>query len=237
MLLARRISPGYADDKIFNKLSGIGNDAEIHCDFALVAAMLNYGLSLTDPLWLNPKEKYEYNEKNVIEPTTYDKINFYDNPYPQEIGEITIGANDNAARTQLRYYAPELTTGGRCNKRWMKFSGKNFLYKRKEQLSETELAKAFAKKKIRYKLANLNNALIPEIIPANKGWLTSCLCDKGSVLFSNEQLCSIFAESDPTTARRVLAKRFDAEYIESEKDIIPDGILIKANGKAYDAVW
>ena len=224
---------------LINKLRGVPEYELRFHDFALVMAVLNYGVSLTDPIWYNPQEEVYYDGaiKQKITPTTYDAINFFDNDYPDDIGDILVS---NPCKTFLceppkRYYSPDLTTGGDKNKRWKKIENENWLHKRYEWLYSDELKSMFDNKLKLYESSKEKGAIVPKIKLAEYGTLTSCIPQKGDFFFTSKQLKAIFRTQDLRDAIKEMINRFDAKYEKSDCEKI-SGVLLR-NGIIKDCVW
>ena len=76
-----------------------------------------YGLSLSDQYWICPKGS------NL----TWDSINFFDNTFSDDIGDVLFGANKNA--NILDFSSPDNTSDGNLKKRWKIINGKRCLIK------------------------------------------------------------------------------------------------------------
>ena len=76
-----------------------------------------YGLSLSDQYWICPKGS------NL----TWDSINFFDNTFSDDIGDVLFGANKNA--NILDFSSPDNTSDGNLKKRWKIIDEKRCLIK------------------------------------------------------------------------------------------------------------
>ena len=76
-----------------------------------------YGLSLSDQYWICPKGS------NL----TWDAINFFDNDFSDDIGDILFGADKKA--DDLDFSSPDNTSDGNLKKRWKIIGGKRYLVK------------------------------------------------------------------------------------------------------------
>ena len=76
-----------------------------------------YGLSLSDQYWICPEDK------NL----TWDEINFFENPFSDDIGDVLFGARkkDNV----FDFSSPDNTSDGNLKKRWKIIGGKRCLVK------------------------------------------------------------------------------------------------------------
>lgn len=75
------------------------------------------GLSLSDQYWIRP-------EGSDI---TWDQINFFGNPFSDDIGDVLFGANKKA--NALDFSSPDSTSDGNLKKRWKIIEGKRCLIK------------------------------------------------------------------------------------------------------------
>lgn len=76
-----------------------------------------YGLSLSDQYWICPEGSG----------LTWDKINFFDNDFSDDIGDVLFGANKKA--DVLDFSSPDNTSDGNLKKRWKIIDGKRCLVK------------------------------------------------------------------------------------------------------------
>ncbi len=75
-----------------------------------------FGLSLSDQYWVNP----------VKGPLEWEKINFFDNPFSEDVGDILFGG---AARGNISLVSPDNTSDGWLKKKWKIINGKRCLIK------------------------------------------------------------------------------------------------------------
>ena len=76
-----------------------------------------YGLSLSDQYWIRPEGT----------DLTWDKINFFDNPFSEDIGDILFEGKPKYEI--LDFSSPDSTSDGNLKKRWKIINGKRFLIK------------------------------------------------------------------------------------------------------------
>ncbi len=76
----------------------------------------SYGLSLSDHYWLKPTDSA----------LTWEQINFFDNPFSDDIGDILFGKQHGA---EIDFASPDITTDGNLKKRWRIINGKRCLMK------------------------------------------------------------------------------------------------------------
>ncbi len=75
------------------------------------------GLSLSDPYWICPAEN----------PLTWRDVNFFDNPFSEDVGEILFGGN--IVGRKLSLMSPDNTSDGWLRKKWIIRNGKRYLLK------------------------------------------------------------------------------------------------------------
>ena len=76
-----------------------------------------FGLSLSDQYWIKP-------EGSML---TWEQINFFDNAFSDDIGDVLFGADRNA--NALDFSSPDNTSDGNLKKRWKIIDGKRCLIK------------------------------------------------------------------------------------------------------------
>ena len=76
-----------------------------------------YGLSLSDQYWICPEDSG----------LTWDRINFFDHDFSDDIGDILFGAEKKADR--LNFSSPDNTSDGNLKKRWKIIDGTRCLVK------------------------------------------------------------------------------------------------------------
>lgn len=76
-----------------------------------------YGLSLSDQYWICPEGKK----------LAWDNINFFDNDFSEDIGDILFGEKKNI--NGLNFSSPDNTSDGDLKKRWKIINGKRCLVK------------------------------------------------------------------------------------------------------------
>jgi len=79
-----------------------------------------FGLSLSDQYWVNPAENH----------LDWDKINFFDNPFSEDVGNSFFqGIQDTHQKQSLNLLAPDNTSDGVLKKKWKIIDGKRRLIK------------------------------------------------------------------------------------------------------------
>lgn len=76
-----------------------------------------YGLSLSDQYWICPQD---------ID-VTWDKVNFFDNLFSEDIGDVLFGTNKK--KNAFDFRSPDNTSDGNLKKRWKVIDGKRCLVK------------------------------------------------------------------------------------------------------------
>lgn len=76
-----------------------------------------YGLSLSDQYWISPEGTNP----------TWDEINFFDNTFSDDIGDVLFGEEKKNKAFNLN--SPDNTTNGNLKKRWRIIEGKRYLVK------------------------------------------------------------------------------------------------------------
>ncbi len=91
-----------------------------------------YGLSLSDTYWMKP-------ENSMLK---WEKINFFDNDFPEDLGKLLIGEKMQIDSDNFSLFSPDITTDGWLEKQWNISGGKRYLIKagsgntRQEPLNE-----------------------------------------------------------------------------------------------------
>jgi hypothetical protein len=76
-----------------------------------------YGLSLSDQYWINPADN----------PLDWDKINFFDNDFSEDVGDILFNSYEKKGKVNL--FSPDNTSDGWLQKRWKIINGDRYLIK------------------------------------------------------------------------------------------------------------
>ncbi|MDR0991535.1 MAG: HipA domain-containing protein [Ruminococcus sp.] len=75
-----------------------------------------YGLSLSDQYWMKPENA----------DLSWDSINFFENDFSKDVGEILFG---NVPEGEINLFSPDNTSDGWLRKKWIIADGKRFLKK------------------------------------------------------------------------------------------------------------
>lgn len=76
-----------------------------------------FGLSLSDQYWIKPQ----------IEDISWENVNFFDNEFSEDIGDVLWGKRLN--KDDVNYHSPDNTSDGCLKKRWKIVNGKRCLLK------------------------------------------------------------------------------------------------------------
>lgn len=76
-----------------------------------------FGLSLSDQYWIKPQ----------IEDISWENVNFFDNEFSEDIGDVLWGKQLN--KDDVNYHSPDNTSDGCLKKRWKIVNGKHCLLK------------------------------------------------------------------------------------------------------------
>lgn len=108
----------WADRSIPASRSGIREALET-LDIASTRLLLLrcYGLSLSDHYWICPKDS----------DLTWDRVNFFENPFSDDMGDVLFGAPKKDA--DFDFSSPDNTSDGFLKKRWKIINGKRCLIK------------------------------------------------------------------------------------------------------------
>lgn len=76
-----------------------------------------FGLSLSDQYWANP----------AANPLKWEEINFFDNPFSEDVGDVLFGGDIRDKKINL--VSPDNTSDGWLKKKWKIIDGKRYLIK------------------------------------------------------------------------------------------------------------
>ena len=102
----------------------------------------SYGLSLSDQYWIKPDNK----------DLKWEDINFFNNEFSEDIGNIIMGVN--VKKTNIDLMSPDNTSDGNLKKRWKIINGKRYLLKSGTGLLQQEVFNEVLASKI-MKLLNI----------------------------------------------------------------------------------
>lgn len=114
----KALNDWWTDRSIPASRSGVREALE-HLNISNTKALLVkcFGLSLSDQYWIKPKNS----------DITWDKINFFNNSFSEDIGDVLFG-NVKKAK-EFDFSSPDNTSDGCLKKRWKIFEGKRCLVK------------------------------------------------------------------------------------------------------------
>lgn len=91
------------------------NETKIRNEVTKMLLVRCYGLSLSDQYWICPKGSG----------LTWDEINFFDNDFSDDIGDVLFGTNKKPNVMDLS--SPDNTSDGNLKKRWKIIDGRRYL--------------------------------------------------------------------------------------------------------------
>jgi hypothetical protein len=98
--------------------SGIRDALEtMNIDYPQLLLTKCLGLSLSDQYWVNSKKT----------PTEWEKVNFFENPFSEDVGNALFGKTTKVAN--LDFMSPNNTSDGWLKKKWIIANGKRCLVK------------------------------------------------------------------------------------------------------------
>lgn len=109
----------WIDRSIPASRSGINKALEIlHIQNTRLLLTKCFGLSLSDQYWIRP---------NGREDIRWGDVNFFENPFSEDIGDVFLGKSNNGKGISL--HSPDNTSDGFLKKRWKIIDGKRCLIK------------------------------------------------------------------------------------------------------------
>lgn len=91
--------------------------SDLSIDNTQVLLLRCYGLSLSDQYWIKPKDKS----------LLWEEINFFDNAFSEDVGELLL--NNKKSAVNLDLSSPDNTSIGNLKKKWKISNGKRILIK------------------------------------------------------------------------------------------------------------
>lgn len=82
-------------------------------------SLKSYALSLSDQYWLKPNG----------DKSKWESINFFENPFPEDIGDLIFGKEDVLNKPNVNPLSPDSTTNGWLTKAWRIKNGKRHMIK------------------------------------------------------------------------------------------------------------
>jgi len=92
---------------------------ELQVETAEALAEKCYGFSLSDQYWIRPAGS----------DLEWGKINFFDNPFTEELGRLLLGEPTGISAQNINLMTPDNTSDGWLKKRWCIIDGKRYLIK------------------------------------------------------------------------------------------------------------
>jgi hypothetical protein len=90
--------------------------------------LLNHSLSLSDQYWTYDICKFGEFNKNISY-KMWDKINYFDNSFSDDIGQLLIGSKSTIGKKKIDFKTPNATINGNLRKAWKIINGKRILLK------------------------------------------------------------------------------------------------------------
>ncbi|MCM1050168.1 MAG: HipA domain-containing protein [Clostridiales bacterium] len=113
-----RLNEWWAERSIPASRSGIRETLEVlGIPDTKILLIRCFGLSLSDQYWIRPEDSS----------LTWEKVNFFDNEFSSDIGDILFGMNKKT--NILNFSSPDNTSDGNLKKRWKLADGRRFLVK------------------------------------------------------------------------------------------------------------
>lgn len=123
----KALNEWWTDRSIPASRSGVRNALE-HLNISNTKMLLVrcFGLSLSDQYWIKPQN----------EEISWDDINFFDNPFSEDIGDVLFGTPKNMEG--FDFSSPDNTSDGCLKKRWKLINGKRCLVKSGSDLARQQ---------------------------------------------------------------------------------------------------
>ena len=158
-----------------------------------VLSLKSYGLSLSDQYWVKPKES-DY---------SWESINFFQNNFSDDIGEILF-QNKDVDHPNIKIISPDSNTDGILQKKWIIQNGKRVLMKGDSDLIEQRPFNEEIASKL---MERLGTNHVPYIVTYIKGRYYS-LCDN----FINEDTELITASQIIVNTAPEITSKDDSPY-------------------------
>ena len=121
-----------------------------------------YCLSLSDQYWV----------KRIDEDVLWENINFFDNPFSEDIGKILF--NDGKGTLNLNLNTPDMTSNGNYEKRWKIINGDRFLIKSGSKILNQEPFNEVIATRLYERILNDDEYVKYEIIYDNDNAVSIC---------------------------------------------------------------
>ena len=121
-----------------------------------------YCLSLSDQYWV----------KSIDEDIKWEKINFFDNEFSEDIGKILFSGGKTSLKLNLN--TPDMTSNGNYKKRWKIIDGDRYLLKAGSKIYNQEPFNELIATKLYERLLNKNEYVEYSVIYDNERVISKC---------------------------------------------------------------
>ena len=121
-----------------------------------------YCLSLSDQYWV----------KSIDEDIKWEKINFFDNEFSEDIGKILFSGGKTSLKLNLN--TPDMTSNGNYEKRWKIIDGDRYLLKAGSKIYNQEPFNELIATKLYERLLNKNEYVEYSVIYDNERAISKC---------------------------------------------------------------
>lgn len=192
-------------------------------DSTLALAEKNFGLSLSDRYWID----------DVAAPQQWEKINFFDNEFTDDLGLLTLGQQSSGNPSLM---SPNSTLGGDLNKKWKIVNGERILLKTGSALFRQEIQNEVAATALHRRLLEENEYVSYFLHREGRSNYSACrnmlnddeelitaydvICNrkKPSSMNDYQFLISCYEQLGIPDAEEMLTKMFVCAYILANED-------------------
>ena len=121
-----------------------------------------YCLSLSDQYWV----------KNINEDILWEKINFFDNEFSEDIGKILFSGEKSSLKLNLN--TPDMTSNGNYEKRWKIIDGDRYLLKAGSKIYNQEPFNELIATKLYERLLNENEYVSYSVVYDGERAISKC---------------------------------------------------------------
>lgn len=121
-----------------------------------------YCLSLSDQYWV----------KSIDEDIKWEKINFFDNEFSEDIGKILFSGGKTSLKLNLN--TPDMTSNGNYEKRWKIIDGDRYLLKAGSKIYNQEPFNELISTKLYERLLNKNEYVEYSVVYDNEKAISKC---------------------------------------------------------------
>lgn len=121
-----------------------------------------YCLSLSDQYWV----------KNIDEDIKWEKINFFDNEFSEDIGKILFNGGKSSLKLNLN--TPDMTSNGNYEKRWKIIDGDRYLLKAGSKIYNQEPFNELIATKLYERLLNKNEYVEYSVVYDGERVISKC---------------------------------------------------------------